>query len=243
MWLERTPNLNGGQSFQNNFSTEIDRLNAKIVSLEAQITQLVQVHSQGNIQNNDALDKLYIFTERLGLSGGTPKDSTFLDRYITDELIKRLGIIKTHLAELSGKATKDTESFWHQYSELLDYSNEGLEKRLGQIETHLAKLIRKDTRATKSSQRQRSESSTLNNKGLEKRLGQIEAYLAKLTRNSKAKSGRVHMATVDEQPDSDFSDNDASKSEDGDLNSDNSLAKSDSENHDINVHIFCGKKK
>ncbi|RIA85347.1 hypothetical protein C1645_830952 [Glomus cerebriforme] len=90
-----------------------EKLNSKVAFLEAQVAQLTQVHSQGNIQNNDALNKLYILAKRLGLSGGTPKDSTFLDKYITNELIKRLGFIETYLAKLSGKSTRDTESSWH----------------------------------------------------------------------------------------------------------------------------------
>jgi len=87
----------------------------------------------------------------------------------------------------------------------------------------------------------RSDSSTPNN-GLKKRLGRIETLLAKLTKDSKSKSGRVHMATVDEQPDSVFSDNNASKHENGDFNSDNSLVESDSENCDMNVYIIHRKK-
>ena len=45
MWLERAPNLNGGQNYQNsNSSAEIDKLNSKIASLQAQLAQLTQVH-------------------------------------------------------------------------------------------------------------------------------------------------------------------------------------------------------
>ncbi|CAB5351799.1 unnamed protein product [Rhizophagus irregularis] len=114
-------------------------------------------------------------------------------------------------------------------------------KGLGVIEINLAKLTKliredivdikstqKDTRSAKSSQHQRSESSPFG--GLEKRLGQIEALLAKLTRNSKSRSGRVHMATADEQSDPIFSDDDISKPEDNDYNSDNSFVESDSGN-------------
>src|SRR4051812_32852573 len=122
MWLERAPNLNGGQNYQNNSSAEIEKLNSQIASLQAQLAQLAQVHSQ----SNEALDKLNVLAERLGLSGGAPKDSTFLDKYITDELIKRLGVIETHLAELSEKGTRDTESSRHRYSESSDHSNRGL---------------------------------------------------------------------------------------------------------------------
>ncbi|GBB92649.1 hypothetical protein RclHR1_02040011 [Rhizophagus clarus] len=243
-WVERQvgSNMISNQiqpqvSSQGATSAEIEKLNSQIASLQAQLAQPVQVHHQ----NNDALDKMYIRAKRLGLPSGAPKDVTFLDEYINDELIKRLGLIETHLAELSGRDTRDTESSRYQYLESSDRSNGGLEKRLGQIETHIAKL----TRGTKSSQRQRSESSTLNNKGLEKRLGQIEAYLAKLTRNSKSKSGRIHMATVDEQSNSGFFDNDndtPSKPEDDDLNSDSSSAESDSGNRDMDIHITYGKK-
>ena len=50
------------------------------------------------------------------------------------------------------------------------------------------------------------------------------------------------MATVDERPNSDFSDNDASKPEDEDFNSDSSSAESDSEKRGMNVYITHGKK-
>jgi len=39
MWLERAPNLNGGQNYQSNSSAKIDKLNSKIASLEAQLVQ------------------------------------------------------------------------------------------------------------------------------------------------------------------------------------------------------------
>ena len=73
---------------------------------------------------------------------------------------------------------------------------------------------------------------------MEKRLGQIESLLAKLAKDSKSRSGRVHIATVDEQ-----SDDDTSKPEDNDYNSDNSSAGSDSGKRDMNVYITHGKKK
>jgi len=78
---------------------------------------------------------------------------------------------------------------------------------------------------------------------LEKRLGQIEALLAKLAKDSKSRSGRVHMATVDEQSDPIFSDDDTSKPEDNDYNSDNSSAGSDSRNRDMNIYISHGNGK
>ena len=140
-----------------------------------------------------------------------------------------------HLAKLSKEDPRDTESL-----DLNILGNDGVDKRLGLIETHLAKLTRKDTRGTKSSQRQRSESST--NGRLEKRLGRIEAYLAKLTKGSKSKSGQVHMTTAHEQSDPIFSDDDTSKPEDNDYNSDSSSASSDSGKRDMNVCITHGKK-
>ena len=51
------------------------------------------------------------------------------------------------------------------------------------------------------------------------------------------------MATVDEQSDPIFSDDDTSKPEDNDYNSDNSSASSESRNRDISVYITHGKKK
>ena len=120
---------------------------------------------------------------------------------------KRLGVIEINLAKLTKlvrEDTIDTKSAQYQCSEFSDYNNGGLEKRLEQIEANLAKFARKDTRSAKTSQRQRSESLPFG--GLEKRLGQIEVLLAKLAKDSKFRSGRVHMATVDDQSDPIFSD-------------------------------------
>jgi hypothetical protein len=115
-----------------------------------------------------------------------------------------------------------------------------LEKRLERIEAHLAKFDRNNTRGAKTPQRQRSESLPFG--GLEKRLGKIEALLDKLTKDSKSRSSRVHMATVDEQSDPIFSDDDTAKPEENDYNSDNSSAGSDSGKRDMNVYITHGKK-
>ncbi len=46
MWLEHASNLNESQNYQNNSSAEIDKLNAKIASLQAQLTQPAQVYPQ-----------------------------------------------------------------------------------------------------------------------------------------------------------------------------------------------------
>ena len=221
MWLDRAPNLNGGQNSQGNSSAEIDKLNSKIASLETQLAESIQVHSR--------------LAQRLHLPENVIHSNNALsfDKHINEELEKRLGVIETNLAELSAQ---------YQYSESSDHSNEGLEKRVERIKTHLAKLNRKDTRVTKSSQRPRSKFSTPNNNGLEKRLGRIETLLAKLAKDFKSKSGRVHIATVDERPNSDFSDNDASKPEDEDFNSDSSSADSNSGKRDMNVYMTYEKK-
>ena len=41
---------------------------------------------------NEALEKMYIRAVRLGMPSEAPRDFTFLDNYINDELIKRLGV-------------------------------------------------------------------------------------------------------------------------------------------------------
>jgi hypothetical protein len=153
-------------------------------------------------------------------------------------------VIEINLAELTKflrEDTIDTKSTQYRYSESSDYNNGGLEKRLERIEAHLAKFARNDTRGAKTPQRQRSEFLPFG--GLEKRLGQIEALLTKLAKNSKSRSGRVHMATVDEQSNPIFSDDDTSKPEDNDYNSDNSSAGSDSGNRDMNIYIIHGNGK
>ena len=157
---------------------------------------------------------------------------------------KRLGVIEINLAKLTKlirEDTIDTKSAQYRYSESSDYNNGGLENRIEQIEAHLAKFASKDTRGAKTFQRRRSESSPFG--GFEKRLGRIETLLAKLTKDSKSKSARVHMATADKQSDFIFSDDDISKPEDNDYNSDNSLVESDSGNRGMNVYITHGKKK
>ena len=99
MWLERAPNLNGSQNYQSNSSAEIDKLNSKIASLEAQLVQPIQAQPQ----NNDALEKMYIRAVRLGMPVDAPKDLTSLDNYINDELIRRLGVANTNYTKLSKK--------------------------------------------------------------------------------------------------------------------------------------------
>ncbi|POG72666.1 hypothetical protein GLOIN_2v1773489 [Rhizophagus irregularis DAOM 181602=DAOM 197198] len=200
MWLERAPNLNGNQNYQNNSSAEIEKLNSQIVSLQAQLAQPAQLAESMQVHSKLA--------QRLQLPENVvnSNNASIFDNYINQELEKRLGVIEINLANPIKRQTHQTR----------------LEKRLERIETHLAKFARKDTRDTKTPQRQRSESSPFG--GLEKRLGQIEALLAKLAKDSKSRSSRVHMATVDEQSNPIFSDDDTLKPEDNDYNSDNSSA-------------------
>ncbi len=202
-------------------SAEMEKLYSKIASLETQLAELMQVHS-------NLAQRLQLLENVINSNSA----STF-DRHLNQELEKRLGVIEINFAELS-KFLREESS---------DYNNRGLEKRLERIEAHIAKFARKDIRGAKTPQRRRSESSPFG--GLEKRLGQIETLLAKLAKDFKSRSGRVHMATVDDQSDPIFSDDDTSKPEDNDYNSDNSSASSDFRNRDMNIYISHenGKKK
>ena len=207
----------------------MEKLYSKIASLETQLAESMQVHS--NLAQRLQLPENVINSNNV---------STF-DRHINQELKKRLGVIEINLAKLTKlirEDTIDTKSAQHRYSESSDYNNGGLENRIEQIEAHLAKFASKDTRGAKTFQRRHSESSPFG--GFEKRLGRIETLLAKLAKDSKSKSCRVHMATVDEHPNSD---NDLSEPGDGNFNSDNSLVESDSGNRGMNVYITHGKKK
>jgi hypothetical protein len=239
-WIERQvrPNMFSQNqiqpqvSYQEATSADLEKLNSKIASLKAQLAKSIQVHSK--------------LAQRLQLPENVvnSNNASIFDSYLNQELEKRLGVIEINLAKLTKlirEDTIDTKSAQYRRSESSNYNNGGLEKRLEQIEAHLAKFARKDTKGTKTPQRQRSESLPFG--GLEKRLGQIEALLAKLAKDSKSRSGRVHMATVDEQSDPIFSDDDISKPENNDYNSDSSSAGSDSRKCDMNVYITHGKKK
>ncbi|GES81257.1 hypothetical protein GLOIN_2v1773489 [Rhizophagus clarus] len=241
MWLEHAPNLNGGQNYQSNSSAEIEKLNSQIASLQAQLAQPAQVHPQNNeasanfeklnskvasleAQLAESMQVHSKLAQRLQLPENVinSNNPSIFDSHINQELEKRLAVIEINLAKLIKlirEDTIDTKSTQYRYSESPDYNNGGLEKRLEQIEAHLAKFARKDT---KSSQRQCSESSPFG--GLEKRLGQIEALLAKLAKDSKSRSGRVHMATIDEQSNPIFSDDDTAKPEENGYNSDGSYS-------------------
>ncbi|CAB5361904.1 unnamed protein product [Rhizophagus irregularis] len=257
LWLERNPNIHASQ---NNSSAEIDKLNSKITSLQAQLAQSAQVHPQSSADFEKLNSKIASLeaqlaesmqvhsklTQRLQLPENVvnSNNASIFDSYINQELEKRLGVIKINLAKLTNLIKEDTintKSAQYRYSESSDYNNRGLEKRIEQIEAYLAKFARKDIKGAKTSQRQRSESSPFG--GLEKRLYQIEALLAKLTKESKSRSERIHTSTADEQSNPIFSDDDASKPEDNDYNSDNSSAGSDSERHDTHMYINYGKKK
>src|SRR3954453_12056406 len=174
MWLERAPNLNGGQNYQNDSSAEIDKLNAKITSLQAQLAQPAQMHSQNNEVSAD-FEKLNSkiasleaqlaesiqvhsrLAQRLQLPENVvnSNNASIFDSYLNQELEKRLGVIEINLAKLTKLIREDTKSAQYQCSEFSVYNNGGLEKRLEQIEVYLAKFARKDIKGAKTPQRQR----------------------------------------------------------------------------------------
>ena len=78
-------------------SAEIEKLNNKIASLQAQLTQPTQVYPQ----NDETLEKMYIRAVHLKMSPDAPRDLTSLDNYINDELIRRLGVANANYAKLS----------------------------------------------------------------------------------------------------------------------------------------------
>ena len=145
-WVERQvrPNMFSQNqiqpqvSFQGATSADFEKLNSKIVSLEAQLAESMQVHSK--------------LAQRLQLPENVvnSNNASIFDSYINQELGKRLGVIKINLAKLVREDTIDTKSAQYQCSEFSDYNNGGLEKRLERIEVHLAKFARKDTRGAKT---------------------------------------------------------------------------------------------
>jgi hypothetical protein len=76
---------------------EIEKLKSEIASLRIQLAQPAQVYPQ----NNKALEKMYIHAICLGMPPDAPRDLTFLNNYINDELIRRLGVANTNYAKLS----------------------------------------------------------------------------------------------------------------------------------------------
>src|SRR2546423_13483358 len=83
-------------SSQGSTSAEIDKLKSEITFLRTQLAQLAQVH----LQNNEALEKMYIRAVRLGMPPDAPRELTSLDNYINDELIRRLGVTNANYAKL-----------------------------------------------------------------------------------------------------------------------------------------------
>jgi len=74
------------------------KLKSKLASLRAQ--QLAQP-AQVRLQNDEALEKMYIRAVHLEMPPNVPRDLTSLDNYINDELIKRLGTNDANYAKLS----------------------------------------------------------------------------------------------------------------------------------------------
>ncbi|RIA81625.1 hypothetical protein C1645_836699 [Glomus cerebriforme] len=71
---------------------------------------------------------------------------------------------------------------------------------------------------------------------------QIKVLLVKLARDSKSRSGQVHLVTAHEQSDPIFSDDDTSKPEKNDYSSDSLSAGSDFRKHNMSVYITYKKK-
>ena len=77
--------------------------------------QQEQVHNQGKSQNNEALNYLHSLAERLH----APQDilnsdnTLFLNNYINEELVRRLGVIEAHFARLGlSKTLSKKEPFF-----------------------------------------------------------------------------------------------------------------------------------
>jgi uncharacterized coiled-coil protein SlyX len=118
-------------------SAEMEKLYSKIASLETQLAESMQVHS-------NLAQRLQLPENVVNLN-----NASIFDSYLNQELEKRLGVIEINLAKLTKlirEDTIDTKSAQYRYSESSDYNNGGLEKRLEQIEAHLAKFARKDTK-------------------------------------------------------------------------------------------------
>src|SRR5947207_14763198 len=105
---------------------------------------------------------MYIRAVHLEMPPDAPRDLKFLDNYINDELIRRLGVANANYAKLS--------------------------KQINAVKK-LHKSGRKPTRKTSKTKKKKSKNKS---------------------KKKKSKSDRVHPARVDEQSDSDSSDNDAS---------------------------------
>ena len=97
---------------------EMEKLYSKIASLETQLAESMQVHS-------NLAQRLQLLKNLINLNSA----STF-DRHINQKLEKRLGVIEINLAKLTKLIREDIKSAQYQCSEFSDYNNGGLEKRL-----------------------------------------------------------------------------------------------------------------
>ena len=95
-------------SFQRVASAEMKKLYSKIASLETQLAESMQVHSN--------------LAQRLQLPENVINSNNALtfDKHLNQELKKRLEVIKINFAELLKFLKKESS----------DYNNRGLEKRL-----------------------------------------------------------------------------------------------------------------
>src|SRR5436190_10072710 len=104
IWLEAEGQVNipiqpsYQASSQGVTSAEIEKLNSKIASLEAQLAESMQVHSN--------------LAQRLQLPENVvnSNNASIFDSYINQELEKRLGVIEINLAKLTKLVREDTKS-------------------------------------------------------------------------------------------------------------------------------------
>ena len=82
-------------------STDIVKLYSKIDSLEIQLAQLLQALPQ----NNESLKDMHVLAGRLGMQNA-PKNSSFLRKYVNDELEKRLDVVETNTTKLHKKISQ-----------------------------------------------------------------------------------------------------------------------------------------
>jgi hypothetical protein len=77
----------------------------KIINARIQALQQEQVHNQGKLQNNEALNYLHTLAERLNAPQNllVSENASTLNSYINEELVRRLGVMEAHLAQLSKK--------------------------------------------------------------------------------------------------------------------------------------------
>src|SRR5437763_920393 len=204
------------QPFQLYPSAEIEKLNSQIASLQAQMAQTNQVHSQ-NIQkplDKKELEFLYVLAERLDtpLSLLETYNSLALNSYINEELERRLG----------------TNDAFHVKAKLFKNSP-FLDPQIFAIK--------------KSSQRKSGRKSTRKSSKTKKKKSKNKSKKKKKSKSGRVHTARVDEQSDSDSSDNDTS---SSESEDSSSSSESSSFESESEaeaDAEINVNISRVKKK